>query len=268
MKQATRKGAVRVDLIPLDILEQLNRGEIETANLIEGLAIDQIALMRSVLTSLGREAYIQPIVEAIEALPKATFNTLNHAIGRTLHRLISHHRDDALWQSIATHSSDTIRCWACYVVASRDLAMAEYLEQIRPFATDHHFGVREISWLSMRSHIIEHLDLSLALLSDWATDDSPYIRRFATEATRPRGVWCQHIDRLKANPSLASGLLEPLKSEPVRYVQDSVANWLNDASKTAPDFVISLIHRWQTESPTNATAYIAKRALRSLNKKN
>ncbi|MDO4692187.1 MAG: HEAT repeat domain-containing protein [Porphyromonadaceae bacterium] len=267
MKQAIRKGAVRIDLVPQDILARLNRGEIETVNLTEGLAIDQIALLKNTLISLDRESYITPILDAIAELPKATFNTLNHIIGQTIHRLISLHQDDDLWLGIVSHPSDTIRCWACYLVASRDMGIDEYLEQIRPFASDHHFGVREVSWLSMREHITSNLNRSLAILSEWVTDDNSYVRRFATESTRPRGVWCQHISQLKTDPSLAIHLLEPLKSDSSRYVQDSVANWLNDASKTAPEFVMTLTDRWRTESPTNETAYIIKRALRTLHKK-
>jgi 3-methyladenine DNA glycosylase AlkC len=55
-----------------------------------------------------------------------------------------------------------------------------------------------------------------------------------------------------------------LKADPSRYVQNSVANWLNDAAKTQPDWVRELSARWCAESPVEATRYIARRAMRSL----
>jgi 3-methyladenine DNA glycosylase AlkC len=69
---------------------------------------------------------------------------------------------------------------------------------------------------------------------------------------------------LKTNPQPGLVVLEPLKNDESKYVRDSVANWLNDASKTRPDWVESLCARWLVESPGAETAYIAKRALRSI----
>ena len=71
------------------------------------------------------------------------------------------------------------------------------------------------------------------------------------------------IDALKAEPWRAVYLLEPLKADTSRYVQNSVANWLNDAAKSHPVFVRDLLTRWQTESPTAATGYIVRRGMRS-----
>ncbi len=103
---------------------------------------------------------------------------------------------------------------------------------MRRFAADPHFGVREIAWMAVRDAVIGSLDESLALLQPWVSDADPNIRRFASELTRPRGVWCAQIEALKAEPWRALPLIEPLRADSSRYVQNSVANWLNDASKT------------------------------------
>ncbi|HMO25793.1 MAG TPA: DNA alkylation repair protein, partial [Tepidisphaeraceae bacterium] len=64
--------------------------------------------------------------------------------------------------------------------------------------------------------------------------------------------------------SLGRPLLDPLMSDPHKYVQDSVSNWLNDAAKTSPDWVRQFCAAWTRRSPSAATARICKRAQRSL----
>jgi len=49
-------------------------------------------------------------------------------------------------------------------------------------------------------------------------------------------------------------------------VQNSVANWLNDASKTQGPWVESVCTRWLIESPCESTRYIVRRARRTIDK--
>jgi 3-methyladenine DNA glycosylase AlkC len=154
-------------------------------------------------------------------------------IARALYDLTALHAErDAVAHRLATHASDVARCWAAQWVTLSGLPLPAQLEAVRRFAADPHFGVREIAWMAVRDAVIASLDEALALLQPWVFDADPNIRRFASELTRPRGVWCAQIEALKAEPWRALPLIEPLRADGSRYVQNSVANWLNDASKT------------------------------------
>jgi 3-methyladenine DNA glycosylase AlkC len=267
MIEIKRKGSRSTKDIPAEIMLQLNRGEIETANLVEWLAIDQRVLFQNLLQQLNRNYYYNSIISDIDALKKQTVNTINEAIGVGLFKNIQANKDFDIFPKLANHTSDSVRCWSTYIIGfNKDLSISEKLTQIQPFATDSHFGVREICWLATRQSISDNLEESLSILSKWTTNSDENIRRFASEATRPRGVWCAHIEVLKQNPELALSILEPLKSDTSKYVQNSVANWLNDASKTKPEFVIEICKRWKKESNSKETAYIVGRALRTLEK--
>jgi len=142
----------------------------------------------------------------------------------------------------------------------------ERLQAQRRLAADPHFGVREMAWAAVRDEVIGDLEAALDLLQAWVSDPDDNIRRFASELTRPKGVWCAPIRALQAEPQRALHLLEPLRADPSRYVQNSVANWLNDASKTQGPWVASVCARWLVDSPCDATRYIVRRARRTMDK--
>lgn len=262
-----RKGARSIKEIPANVLEQLNRGEIESANLVEFLGVDRKALIENLLVQYDRKHYLQPVLSEIDNIEKVTANTIYKAIGDGLVEQVAQNNDGELLSLFSAHPSDIVRCWATYLIGNNySLNLVQMLEAIRPFAADRHFNVRECAWCDVRKTIAKNLTESLSILSTWATDKDENVRRFASEATRPRGVWCEHIILLKQNPELGLPILELLKSDESKYVRDSVGNWLNDVSKTQPEFVIELCNRWQKESDSKETKYIIKKALRTIEK--
>jgi 3-methyladenine DNA glycosylase AlkC len=203
----------------------------------------------------------------INRLEKQTINTISEVVGRRLFEQATLYKDDDFLLAISTHSSDLVRCWTTFTIGKNTkLNIKQMLQKIKPFAADRHFNVREEAWAALRPIIAQNLDESIKILAKWAANKDENIRRFASEATRPRGVWCEHIKELKEKPEMALSILESLKLDKSKYVQNSVGNWLNDASKTQPEFVIQLCERWEKESDTKETKYIIKRALRTINK--
>lgn len=238
-------------------LESLNRGEIQSRTLTEALAIDHLALLRTVVPNAP--AGLSEVVAG--AQPLGILKRMQ-VIGAALHE----HVPTATCQELARHPSDTVRGWACFALVADPVSedVARLLVRIRPAADDVHFAVREWVWMAARPRMAADLERSIGLLSDWTGDTSERVRRFACESLRPRGVWARHISELKSTPELGMPLLEPLKADSSRYVQDSVANWINDASKTNPDWARELCSRWGGEGPSPETSRIIKKALRSL----
>ena len=252
--------------IPPAILRQLEAGKLETVNLVEWLAVDQRKLVRTVLAEIGQQRLIEPVLTAIATAARPT--ALQHiiVIGRELGRhLEPSNSPRSPFARLARHPSDTVRSWAAFAAVGRDgRTFDSHLTAIRPFAADLHSGVRETAWLALRPHIARELAAAIELLSAWSHDTDANLRRFASEATRPRGVWCAHLETLKLEPQLGLPILEPLRSDGSKYVRDSVGNWLNDAAKSQPKFVRQLCRQWKKASRSQETAYILKRALRSL----
>lgn len=265
-----RKGARKAQDIPNEVLELLNVGKIETVNLTEWLAVDHLKLIEANFTEIGiSEENTKLISEKIKSQKKpSTMNTIK-LVGTTLYELYPNDKiSDAMFDNLSSHVSDSIRCYAPYLTSlNKNLSITEKLEQSKKLIADHHFGVREVVWMALRPEIDKNLEKSIEILSGWTKSENENIRRFTTESTRPRGVWCKHIERLKENPEMALPILESLKSDSSKYVQDSVGNWLNDASKSKPNFVIELCNKWTKESPTKETEKIIKRAKRTIDKK-
>lgn len=119
------------------------------------------------------------------------------------------------------------------------------------------FGVREF--------LKRDLKRTLKVMRQWSRDKDEHVRRLASEGCRPRLPWSFRLDSLIADPSPTVPILENLKADPSLYVRKSVANHLNDISKDHPARVMEILRGWGQENAH--TAWIAKRALRTLIKK-
>ncbi|MFC3769189.1 DNA alkylation repair protein [Paenibacillus sp. GCM10012303] len=262
-----RKGARKAGDIPEQVIELLNRGRLETVNLTEWLAVNHVVLLQHVLAELGLERYLDMMRNGLKQVADRKIMKLIPALAKEWLGLLERLPEEEagrIFGLLSTHRSDSVRCWAAYMIGlDRKLSLEHQLSGIRPFAADHHFGVREIAWMAVREPITRDLSQALYLLTGWVHDENAHIRRFAIEATRPQGVWAKHISELKVNPGIALPLLEAVQSDPVKYVQDSVSNWLNDAGKSNPDWVIGICRNWLEASDTKATKRIVARAQRS-----
>lgn len=263
-----RKGARKIQDIPKEVLDLLNKGKIPSVNLTEWLAVNQVELIKNTFPKIDLKDSINSLTRAIEQQKKPSTMGSIKIIGQNLYEYSRQSKNlEATIKNLSNHESDTIRCYATYLIAlDSNLNILEKLEHSRKLIADKHFGVREIVWMALRPEIADNLTQSIQILSEWTKDSDENIRRFTTEATRPRGVWCKHIEALKENPETGLFILEQLKSDKSIYVQNSVGNWLNDASKTQPEFVINLCKKWKIDSPTIETKKIIKRALRTITK--
>ena len=264
-----RKGARKVEEIPEEVMKYLQAGQLTTVNLTEWLAVDHRMLIKHIVVQLSMQQHHQQfMLEQADQLKETKTMKVIPAIARGWLALMDHLRESErsiLFQELSTHLSDSVRCWAAYIVGLNDERTIEQkLALIRPFAADTHFGVREIAWMAVRESITNELEKVIAIFKDWVKDENEWVRRFAIESIRPNGVWAKHIPALKQNPSLALPLLEIVKADPAKYVQDSVANWLNDASKTNPEWVKQVCGQWIKNSDTEATSRIVNRAMRSI----
>lgn len=136
-----------------------------------------------------------------------------------------------------------------------DLSL-DYLKELTAYSSSE-FAIREFITLEP--------ERVLTLLLEWSTDDNQHVRRLASEGCRPLLPWGGHLDYLIPRPELVLPILNNLKADSSLYVRKSVANHLNDISKSHPKLVVDTCRGWLGES--DHTDWIIKRACRTLIKK-
>lgn len=105
-------------------------------------------------------------------------------------------------------------------------------------------------------------------LLSWAKSDNHHLRRLASEGVRPYLPWAEHLPWVAENPDWVKPIIQLLKSDSSPYVRKSVANLLNDLTKSQPDWVLMLFRDWMGNHSAQVlpkeTQWIIKHALRTL----
>lgn len=127
------------------------------------------------------------------------------------------------------------------------------LERYTPYAS---------AEFAVRSFIINDEDRMMAQMAAWARHENEHVRRLASEGCRPRLPWGQALSSFQKDPSPILPILELLKTDPSPYVRKSVANNLNDISKTHPDLVVKIAKAWYGKDKN--TDWIIKHGCRTL----
>lgn len=121
------------------------------------------------------------------------------------------------------------------------------------------------SEFAVRPFIMKYGERMMAQMYAWSKHENEHVRRLASEGCRPLLPWGQAFITFKKDPAPILPILEQLKSDPSPYVRKSVANNLNDISKTHPDLVTEIAKDWYGEN--EYTDWILKHGCRTLLKK-
>jgi 3-methyladenine DNA glycosylase AlkC len=102
----------------------------------------------------------------------------------------------------------------------------------------------------------------LQQMQRWSKHENIHLRRLASEGSRPKLPWGEALTAFVGDPTPLIPILENLKNDSSEYVRRSVANNINDISKTHPDLVLNLASKWSGGS--SQTNQLLKHALRTL----
>lgn len=115
---------------------------------------------------------------------------------------------------------------------------------------------------AIRPFLLRYEKETMQQMLKWSKHKSHHVRRFASEACRPRLPWGLAAPSLKRDPSAVLAVLENLKADPSEWVRKSVANNLNDIAKDHPSIVLDIAKKWSGVS--KETDAIIKHGSRTL----
>jgi len=115
---------------------------------------------------------------------------------------------------------------------------------------------------AVRPFIISQQARMMEQMYAWSKSENEHVRRLSCEGCRPALPWAQALPAFKADPTPILPILEQLKNDEALYVRKSVANNLNDISKTHPNLVAKLAKKWYGKN--ERTDWIVKHGCRTL----
>ncbi|MBG9368120.1 DNA alkylation repair protein [Streptococcus sp. NLN64] len=115
---------------------------------------------------------------------------------------------------------------------------------------------------AIRPFLAQNFPQTFEQMKSWSVSENEHHRRLASEGLRPNLPWGKKIPGLEVHRLKIWELLEELKGDGSLYVRKSVANHLNDWTRTHPEEVLDLLESWQGTGPE--TDWIIKRAARNL----
>ncbi len=118
---------------------------------------------------------------------------------------------------------------------------------------------------AIRPFIEKYPEQTMNQMLLWSSHKNEHLRRLASEGCRPKLPWAPPLREFIKNPKPVLPILENLKNDDSLYVRKSVANHLNDISKSQPELVLKIGEKWHGK--TEHTNWIVKHALRTLLKK-
>ena len=119
---------------------------------------------------------------------------------------------------------------------------------------------------AIRPLLTHDLDRALATITTWTTHPDEHVRRLASEGTRRYLPWGTRVPGLMTDATLTVPILDALYRDESEYVRRSVANHLNDLSRTDAAVVVETAGRWLAHPDAN-TGRLVRHALRTLVKK-
>lgn len=200
--------------------------------------------------------------DLLTELPELELKSRIEAIARRLRAGLSDHYLEALATVVAIARQDPpIEGFAAWPLCTfvevfglnhpeESLAAMEQLTQ------------RASCEFAIRPYLRDHWDKAYATLEQFTSHETQEVRRLPSEGTRPRLPWGANVQRLTEDPAPGLALLERLRHDESETVRRSVANHLNDISKSSPDLVVETMARWQKEPATDPR--MISHALRTL----
>lgn len=214
----------------------------------------------------------QFVARVMKTLPTLELKQRILLIAETLREHLPRHYPDAVRQIVASlppplDAAKTDDDFGDFILAPLGTYVASYGLQKEHLALSLS-ALREITQRfsmedALRAFLREFPQETLGELARWAQDPNYHVRRLVSESTRPRLPWSGRID---LPPEVTLPLLETLHADRTRYVTRSVANHLNDLSKTDPELAVQTLQRWhdRARQDPDELRWLTRHALRTL----